>query len=72
MVVTIVAQSVFLQCMCYTGMVRFRVAAIVDLVIAVRVLVALVRREQGRGWVFYLLLGASTLAWVPLIVNHGH
>ena len=70
MVLILAVQATFLPCLCPTGAVRIKIALAVDLVVFVRVLIAMLRDENGRGWIIYLLLAASSLFWIPLIVRH--
>ena len=52
----IVLQSVALPCSCYRGTVNLYLAGAVDAIVIFRFIIARVRKEHGRGWVFYSLL----------------
>lgn len=58
-------QSLVLPCLCYAGTVKCEIALAVDALVALRVIVACLRREGGRGWIFY---AALPLVIIPVIL----
>jgi hypothetical protein len=70
MAVIFILQPAVLRCACALGDLKLRVGYIVDGVIMVRVLVAVLLKETGRGWIIYLLVAASSFFWIPWAVHH--
>ena len=56
LMVGMLAQSLFLPCLCYAGTMRMYFAGVVDLLVVLRLIIARVRRERGKGWIFYAML----------------
>jgi len=65
----VVAQSMFLACLCYQGTVNMYFAGAVDLLVLLRLFIARVRRERSREWVFYAVL-PYVIVPVLLLVEH--
>ena len=64
----VVTQSVVLPCLCYEGTVKMQIAGLVDLLVLLRIVVAGVRKETGRGWIFYAALPLAMIPIIELIV----
>lgn len=64
LVAAVMLQSMILQCACHEGVVKSQVAFGIDALVLLRLVVARVRRETGRGWVAYALL---PLVIIPVI-----
>jgi len=56
LLIAMVLQSILLPCLCYAGTVNGCIAGAVDLCVVLRLIVARMRRERGKAWVFYALL----------------
>ncbi len=54
--VSLVLQSVLLPCMCGHGVARMKVAAIFDVMILIRIIIALLIKENNNGWRIYCIL----------------
>lgn len=52
----ILLQSILGPSLCYVGTVNMSIALAVDSIVLLRLIAARVRRERGRGWVFYSIL----------------
>ena len=60
-------QLIVLPCLCDVGAAKVKFAFVLDVLVAVRVLIAYLGRERGNGWKFYAwLLGASPV-WIEAI-----
>ncbi|MBI9018576.1 MAG: hypothetical protein JEZ07_15090 [Phycisphaerae bacterium] len=55
-VVGLVIQATMLPCMCRIGQIKMTVALMIDLLVVIRLGTAYLRREKGKGWVFYSIL----------------
>ncbi len=51
-----VVQSILGPSLCYLGTVNMILSAAVDAIVILRVSLARIRREQGRGWICYAIL----------------
>src|SRR5258707_9378327 len=70
-----VLQSLFLPCLCSIGDAKIALAYAFDGFVLVRMLVAWIARETGRGWIFYAVLCYTSTAWiegVAYLVIGGH
>jgi len=61
-------QSLILPCMCMEGTVKGWIALGVDMLVLIRVAIAWVRNETGRGWLFYVILLYTSAFWIEGIV----
>jgi hypothetical protein len=68
LVITFILQNIFLPCFCAMGSARMALAFIFDGLVIVRVLIARGMREQGRGWIFYLILIYTSPLWIKGLV----
>jgi hypothetical protein len=57
-------QSVFLPCLCDIGTAKIALAYSFDGLVLLRMLVAYIRSETGKGWVFYAALCYTSVAWI--------
>ena len=64
-----VLQSIFLPSLCYEGTVNMYMAGAVDMLVVLRLILARVRRERGKGWIFYAILPYLI---VPVILLAEH
>ena len=64
-----VLQGVMLPCLCYQGTVNMYIAGAVDVLVILRLIVARMRKERGKGWVFYAIL-PFLIVPVILLVEH--
>ena len=62
-------QSIFLPCLCDIGTAKTALALVFDGLVAVRVLVARLTREQGRGWIFYSVMLYTSVGWVTVLAR---
>lgn len=65
----IILQSIALPCPCYKGIVNMYIAGAVNLLVILRLIIARVIRERGRGWIFYVIL-PSLIVPVVLLIEH--
>jgi len=56
LILGVLFQAVFLPCACYRGTANFYMVITVDLLIILRVIIARIRKERNKGWIFYLIL----------------
>ncbi len=64
-----VLQAVVLPCLCYEGTVNMYIAGAVDVLVILRLILARVRRERGKGWIFYAIL-PYLIVPVVLLAQH--
>ncbi len=62
-------QFILLPCLCYEGTVKMQIAGVVDAMVLVRLLLARIRRERGRGWIFYAILPFLIIPMIELAVR---
>lgn len=65
-IVGFVAQMIYLPCLCAEGQAKVSVALVFDVLVLVRVLLALRRDERGRGWVLYAALCVASPLWIEV------
>lgn len=70
LILAFLVQSLFLPCLCRLGTARMQIAIIIDVMVAVRIIVARIRHEQGKGWIFYIVLLYSSPMWIRLLMQH--
>lgn len=63
--IALVAQGVFLPCLCTIGTAKIKMALILDALIWLRVAAAWIRREE-RGGTFYAALWITSPLWIEL------
>ena len=68
----VVIQGAVLPCLCYEGTIKIRIALGVDALILIRVLVAWIRKERGKGWIFYAALPFVMILVIELAVYLQH
>lgn len=62
-------QNLFLPCLCDIGTAKITLALVFDALVAVRVLVARLTREQGRGWIFYTVMLYTSAGWITVLAR---
>ena len=62
---SVVFQTVFLNCLCAAGTVKMSIAMAIDGLILLRVLYAWLTKERGRAWLFY---AAIPFVIIPLMM----
>ena len=67
----VIVQGIALPCLSYQGTVNMYIAGAVDAIVVLRLLVARLFREQGRGWVFYAILPYLIVPAILLIEHFG-
>jgi hypothetical protein len=67
-IVAILLQSLILPCLCAEGTVKGMIALGFDTFVAIRVAIAWLRNETGRGWLFYTILLYTSAFWIEGIV----
>lgn len=75
LVIACILQSLFLPCLCGIGEAKMKFALAFDGLVLLRIGMAKLLKETGKGWVFYVALLYSSPAWihlVALIVLGGH
>ena len=75
LLVGFVLQSLWLPCLCDIGTAKITFAYAFDALVLVRVLIAHVCHETGKGWLFYVVLCYTSPAWiegVAYLVLGGH
>jgi len=73
LVIAFVLQSMLLPCLCDVGMAKMKLALWFDLLVALRIGMARVIGETGRGWIFYAILIWTSPGWIEglAILVHG-
>ena len=64
LIVAFVLDAMLLPDLSNIGMAKAQVALIFLALVVVRIAVARIRREKGKGWVFYLILLYSSPLWI--------
>jgi hypothetical protein len=62
--VAIVLQSLMLPCLCEVGTAKGKLALGVDALVFARTAIAWMRKETGRGWLFYAVLLYTSAFWI--------
>ena len=65
----VVLQMLVFPCLCVEGDAKVRMGLVLDALFLVRLLVARWLREKNRSWIFYSILLASSLLWIPLLID---
>ena len=60
-------QSQLLPCACWEGRVKVNTALTLDVLVALRVVAAMLLRERNYHWAIYAVLVASSLWWIPVV-----
>ncbi|MHC4388267.1 MAG: hypothetical protein ACYSX1_06635 [Planctomycetota bacterium] len=66
LVVAFVLQSIVHPCLCQIGTAKTVFALVFDALILARIVVAKLRKEKGKGWLFYAILLYTSPAWIEL------
>ena len=75
LVVAFVLQYLFLPCLCQIGEAKVKFALVFDGLVLLRIGIARLWRETGKGWLFYVILLYSSPVWISVasgIVLGGH
>lgn len=67
LVVAFILQVISLPCLCCAGHVKLTIAFTFDALMLLRMLIAGLRKEKGRVWIFYLILIYTSVVWVELL-----
>ena len=59
-------QILLLPCLCWIGRGKMIFALIFDGLWALRIIVAALLHEKGKGWIFYAILMATSGIWIAL------
>ncbi|GAF79813.1 unnamed protein product, partial [marine sediment metagenome] len=66
-------QSIVSTCLFYSGTVKLQIAMLiataVDAMVLIRLVIARIRRERGRGWIFYAILPFLIIPVIELSVH---
>jgi hypothetical protein len=62
-------QNLFLPCLCDIGTAKITLALVFDGLVAVRIFIAYLSREQGRGWIFYAATLYTSAGWITLLAR---
>ena len=62
-------QMTVLPCLCYRGTVNMYIAGAVDAMVILRLMIARMCRERGKGWIFYAILPFVIVPAV-LVIEH--
>jgi hypothetical protein len=65
--ITVILQGLFLPCLCNIGQAKSVFGWVIDLLVAIRIAVAYLRKETGRGWLFYVVLLYTSPVWITLV-----
>src|SRR5438128_1964516 len=66
-VIGFILQQIFLACLCNIGQAKTTFALVIDALVGVRVLIAYIIRERGRGWIFYTVLLYTSPGWIAVL-----
>ncbi|HEY3375924.1 MAG TPA: hypothetical protein VGL77_00385 [Armatimonadota bacterium] len=69
LVISFVLQMLFLPCMCAEGTGKVDFALMFDGYVVLRLLVAWLRNERGRTWVFYSVLLYTSPVWITILIS---
>ena len=67
--VAIPLQAAMLACLCHRGTVKVNIALAVDLLVLLRVTIASVRKQRGKGWILYAILPYLIIPVAELAVH---
>jgi len=67
--ISLLLQATFLPCMCSEGTVKTAFGGVFDILILCRIIIANVLNEQGKGWIFYLVLTLTSAIWITVLVH---
>ena len=62
--IAFVFQSLLLPCLCPIGTAKITLAYCFDCLVLLRMMIAHLRSETGRGWLFYAVLCYTSVAWI--------
>ena len=62
-------QMTVLPCLCYRGTVNMYIAGTVDAMVILRLVIARMFRQRGKGWIFYTILPFVIVPAV-LVIEH--
>ena len=66
LVVAFVLDAMLLPCMCNIGTAKMQVALVFLALVVLRIVIARLMREKGKGWIFYLVLLYSSPLWIEI------
>ena len=62
-----ILQGMFVPCLCNIGEAKMTYTFVLDVLVALRILVAFLIRERGRGWIFYAVLMYTSAGWIEIV-----
>ena len=62
-------QSQLLPCACANGKVKVNAGYTLDGLIMARVALAVIRQERNLHWTVYLVLAATSIIWIPMVLD---
>jgi hypothetical protein len=65
--IALLAQALFLPCLCDSGTAKIRFALVLDLLVVMRAGIAYLARERGSVWKFYAWLIGTSPVWIQAI-----
>ena len=69
LVIAFLAQGLFLPCACEIGIANLMLVIAVDVSLLLRIAVARVTGERGRGWMFYCALLYTSPLWIAILTR---
>ena len=67
LVIACIAQNLWLSCLCQIGMAKMNFALVFDGLVLLRIGMARLLKETGKGWVFYAALLYTSPFWIDLV-----
>tara|TARA_B100000609_G_scaffold197469_1_gene194912 strand:+ start:789 stop:1091 length:303 start_codon:yes stop_codon:yes gene_type:complete len=66
LIVGLLAQCVFLPCLCAEGTAKINFAIVFDVLIVLRIILAKILKQRDKGWIFYLIMIYTSPLWIEL------
>jgi len=66
--ISFVLQMLFLPCFCYQGEIKGDFALMFDAFVLLRIIIAALRKERGRTWLFYAMVLYTSPVWITILV----
>ncbi len=64
LIVAFVVTCMLMPCLCNIGTAKTQVALVFLVLIVLRIAVARIRKEKGRGWIFYVIVIYTCPFWI--------
>ena len=68
LLIAMVLQSFCMPCMFHGGTVYAPIAGAVDIMVLLRLIVARMRKERSKGWIFYMILPFLIIPVILLVI----